>query len=1192
MSRTCARTMRAASAILALLTLFIASMPGSPTLSTAMAKNPSHRRPVPASEPADAAANKMRISKAYGNLPMSFEANRGQTDRRVKFLSRGAGYNIFLTQTEATLALYKNEEKSDSTTRGHHSNLSSVVRMRLKGANPRPRIEGLESLQGKSNYLIGNDRAKWHTDIPTFAKVQYAGVYPGIDVIYYGQQRQLEYDFRLAAGANASKIRIAFDGAQNLSIDAEGNLVLKTSSGEIIQHPPVIYQENEKGRQSIAGGYVFRGGHEIGFEVSAYDRSKPLVIDPQLVYATYLGGGDNDVANGIAVDGGGNAYIAGRTTSVNFPMTSVVDANASPPLTTAFITKLNAAGTGTVYSTIIGDGSGFIIGNDFVGTQANAIAVTSDGKACITGNNDNSGKASDFPVTSNAYQKSGLCLYGVCSFTPDRVTDAFVTVLNPQGNGLFYSTFFGGGAIGADGSNRGSDTGQAIAVDSASRAYITGLTASNNLPTKNAFQNSRQSSGEGTDAFIAVFDPALSNGNDTLLYSSFLGGTGDDIGKGIAVDSARNAYVVGSTASTDLDTKAPAGQALPPLRPFFQGGSTDAFVAKIDTTVSGASSLTYLTYFGGSGNDRAEAVAVDSAQRAYITGATGSSTASFPLLNAFDSTQNNGEAFIAKLNADGTALFYSSFLGGNNGNTSSDGEEGLGIAIDSAGNAYVTGRTTSGASFPLGAVAPPFPANLQGTAFVAKIEASLSNSTIPKLLYSTTFGGNGTSARAVTLDPKGNVYLAGSTTGSLPTTTGAFQPAFNGGSTDGFVAKISSTFNDTIGVYRPSTGEWGLRNSNSAGPANFSLRFGGQSGDQPLAGDWNGDGIDDLGVFRPSTGQFLLRQDPTTTITINFGRRGDLAVVGDWDGDGIDTIGVFRPSTSQWFLTNSKNVNNSSPAADVPVFTFGSAGDLPLAGDWDGDGIDTIGVFRPSINTFFLRNSNSGGAADISFAFGIAEDLPLAGDWNGDGIDTIGVLRPSVNIFFLSNVNAFDPANTFFFNFGQTGDLPLAGDWNGRPDPFTPPNSGVNDPGNGSSQAGLLQTFITTCSDPDGWHDIATIDFKIAKSDGNGNGVPIVLWVQFNENTNLIRFYDPDTQTWSQGEPGANLVLSSRFADLHLANTTVVGSGPTGLSVHIAWSIVFKNAAVMNNYKQYLKITDDAGLTTGFDKVGSWSVTQ
>src|SRR5437870_217105 len=261
---------------------------------------------------------------------MSFQPNRGQTDRRVKFLSRGSGYTLFLTQTEATLALYKNEEKSDSTSRTNHSSLSSVVRMKLKGANPRPKLEGLESLEGKSNYLIGNDRAGWHTNIPTFAQVRYTGVYPGIDLVYYGQQRQLEYDFRLAAGADPGKIKIAIEGADSLKIDTDGNLILKAGEGEIVQYAPAVYQEAKNGRHEVPGHYVLKGKREVGFEVSAYDRSRPLVIDPQLVYSTNLGGSGFDAANSIAADSGGNAYIVGRTNSINFPVTSVVDPNANP----------------------------------------------------------------------------------------------------------------------------------------------------------------------------------------------------------------------------------------------------------------------------------------------------------------------------------------------------------------------------------------------------------------------------------------------------------------------------------------------------------------------------------------------------------------------------------------------------------------------------------------------------------------------------------------------------------------------------------------------------------------------------------------------------------------------------------------------------------------------------------------------
>lgn len=305
-------------------------------------------------------------------------------------------------------------------------------------------------------------------------------------------------------------------------------------------------------------------------------------------------------------------------------------------------------------------------------------------------------------------------------------------------------------------------------------------------------------------------------------------------------------------------------------------------------------------------------------------------------------------------------------------------------------------------------------------------------------------------------------------------------------------------------------------------------------------------------------------------------------MVGDWNEDGKDTPGVYRPSSNTFFLTN----NNSSPTVDFS-FALGATGDLPVAGDWDGDGVTTVGVYRPSNNFFFLTNSFAT-VVDISFALGAPGDLPVAGDWDGNGTDTLGVFRPSNASFFLSN--SFATVVDLAFTFGLGGDQPIAGVWN------KPPSSGVNDPSEGSSQAGQVQQFTTTCSDIDGWRNIATIDFQIAKSspnqNGNGNGVPLVLWVQFDENNNLVHFYDPDSQSWSSGAPGANVVLSSRFADLNLAQTNVQGSGPSGRSVKINWSVVFKDAAVMKNYKQFLLITDDSGFNTGFDRVGSWSVTK
>jgi hypothetical protein len=393
-----------------------------------------------------------------------------------------------------------------------------------------------------------------------------------------------------------------------------------------------------------------------------------------------------------------------------------------------------------------------------------------------------------------------------------------------------------------------------------------------------------------------------------------------------------------------------------------------------------------------------------------------------------------------------------------------------------------------------------------------------------------------------------------------------------------------------------------LRNSNTAGSPDLTVNFG-QQGDLPVAGDWNGDGGTDIGVYRGNT--FLLAvlkltvtrpcfvcapivtatTDPLPAFT--FGQVGDLPIAGDWDGDGKHDVGVFR--NGEFFLRQPITpLSVISPIFITINFSFGQAGDKPLAGDWNGDGVDTVGFFRAIGGRFFLRNSNTAGNPDISILnLGDVGDHPVAGDWNGDGKDTIGIFRNGQ--FQLSNsaVSSSDGAADIVFSFGQAGDLPVAGDWNGL---NIPPISGVNDPASGSSRSGHTQVFTTTCSDADGWRNISTIDFKVSKSDGAGAGVPVALWVQFDQNANLIRFYNPDSQTWSEGKPGSNVVLSSRFADLYLAGTHVQGSGPTGPSVQITWEVVFKDGAVMNNYKQYLKITDDFGASTGFDKVGAWSV--
>ena len=950
---------------------------------------------------------------ALAKLPLRFERNDGQTDCEVAYLSRGRGSTLFLTRTEAVLSLRN----------------AAVLRLRMIGANADPIIAGEEQLQGTMNFFIGNDPTQWRTGVPTYRRVRYDDVWPGIDLVWHGRQNALEYDFLVAPGVDPSAIRLQVDGAKRLRLDASGNLIAETAAGDVVQHAPVLYQDGPGGRTPVAGNYVLRGATEVAFRVGAYDAARTLVIDPVLEYATYLGGSHDDDAFGIAVDAQGNAYVTGPTDSADFPRGDLLN-----DITNAwiFIAKLNADGSDLIYSSLIG-AEDYLLelrtenGNSFVAT---AIAVAADGKACITGMLDNTDNRSNFPVTENAFQTQGWC-FGVCSpFRETRGVDAFVTMLSADGRQLVYSTFYGGNKLDALASF---DRGEAIAVDDAGRIHIAGVTNSNDLPMKNGFQPSRESSKEGLDAFIAVFDPSQERGNDTLFYASFLGGSEDDHALGIAVDRDRNAYVGGKTRSRDLKTKAPVGQSLPVLQPNFKGGTFDGFVAKVNTEGLDEASLKFLTYFGGDGNDRVEAVAVDAFhQRAFIAGATNSNPESFPLLNALDSTQTNGEAFVAKLNGNGTALFYSTFLGGENGNGYDDFEEATGIAVDDAGNAYVAGNTSSGDTFPSGGLEPPLRPDLRGTVFVAKIGRANSATVPPQLVYSTTFGGAQARARGIAVDLPGNAYIAGFTGGEFPATERALQPVAAGGR-DAFIAKIASRprVPDTTGVYDPARNEFQLRNSNTPGGADLIVPFG-APGDLPVGGDWDGDGVTDVGVYRPERSEFLLRLGSGTVVTIFGGGLNDLPVAGDWDGDGFDTPGFFNDggrTGQRFFLTNARVGTTSSPDFGI-IVTAGQPGDLPLAGDWDGDGLDTVGFFRPSTNTFFQIDDLAAGVVARSFVFGDPGDLPLAGDWDANGKDDVGVFRPLTRTMRLTTDLGVTAAREFDLEVGEGS--PVGGDWDGQ----------------------------------------------------------------------------------------------------------------------------------------------------------------
>ncbi len=667
------------------------------------------------------AATDARVSERYGKLPLHFEANRGQTHKDVRFLSHGPGYSLYLTAGEAVLVLSKSNADAGRDARSAPERgdaqmpaKSVALRVSLVGAAHKPLVSGLEELPGKANYFIGRDRSKWRTNVPTYAKVQYREVYPGVDLVYYGNQRQLEYDFVLAPGADPNRIVLGFKGADKLEIDAEGSLVLHASGGDIRQDKPVIYQNIDGVRRDIAGGYVRKGANRVGFQVAAYDTRQPLVIDPVVLsYSTYLGGSAGDSGNGIAVDADGNAYVTGDASSI--PTTAGAFQTTNGGRQFAFVTKINSTGSALVYSTYLGSGVG------------NAIAVDADGNAYATGIGD-----SDFPTTTGAFQPTG--------------GGVFVTKLNPAGSALIYSTFL-----------RGSNTevGMGIAVDANRNAYVTGYTSSTDFPTTPGAIQTTFGGGE-LDAFVTKLDPSGS----ALVYSSYLGGGDFDSGLGIAVDAAGNAYITGATISTNFPTTQGAFQ------PVFGGGSNgfggDAYVAKLNPT---GSAFVYSTYLGGTTGDSGAGIAADADGNAYVTGQTTSNN--FPTTaGAFQPILSGpADAFVTKLGPGG-AVVYSTCLGG------TGGETGRGIAVDSAGNTYVIGSTNS-SDFPTtpAAFQPIFGGG--GDVFVTKLNPSGS-----ALAYSTYLGGSDfESGFGVAVDTAGNAYVTGRTSSSnFPTTAGAFQP--------------------------------------------------------------------------------------------------------------------------------------------------------------------------------------------------------------------------------------------------------------------------------------------------------------------------------------------------------------------------------------------------------------------------------
>ena len=684
--------------------------------------------------------------EAFGKLPFSFEVNRGQTDPQVRFLSRGLGYNLFLTSTETVLSLsapssggkgspgremdqvLRSRPRETSSKVKQNSSPRDLVRMRLIGADPAAQTSGLNELPGKSNYFIGNDPKKWLTDVAHYAGVQYKDVYDGVDLIYYANQRQLEYDFVVAPGADPGIIRMAYKGVRHMDIDKEGSLALDLSNGQLKQDRPLVYQVVNQTRKEVSGRFIISGKAEVSFEIGEYDSSKPLIIDPAFVFSTYLGGGRDDVGFAIAPDSAGNSYVAGRTLSTNFPTVNPYRSFNSG-LNDIFVTKLNSAGSAVLYSTYIGG-----LGDD----QAFSIAVNSAGEAYLTGFTT----STNFPL-----------LDALQPFYGGGFSDGFLVRLNSSGNGLITSTYAGGS---------GEDGGSGIALDNAGNIYGIGYTNSTDLVTINSIQPFNAG---GFDGFLLKLPPS----GNSILFSTYAGGSGDDFGNAIAVDSQGFVYAIGDTFSTNLATV----NALQPAN----AGGVDAFIAKL--TPAGTS-IVFATYCGGSGTDSGTSISLDGSGNIYALGYTNSPNFP-PSISAAQPTKALGfDAYIRKLSTNGTTVLYSTFLGGNSNDAAYD------IATDSAGNAYIIGETFS-TNFPL---MNPLKSAYEGARDVFVTKLSPAGNTI---LFSTYLGGGGDdNGFGIAADENGNAYLTGRTASSNFLTANAFQPSRQGGY-DLFVAKLITT---------------------------------------------------------------------------------------------------------------------------------------------------------------------------------------------------------------------------------------------------------------------------------------------------------------------------------------------------------------------------------------------------------------
>jgi hypothetical protein len=909
-----------------------------------------------------------RVQTSYGNLPLAFEANQGQTSPEVKFLSRGKGYTAFLTSGGMVLSLHTTSAAPVPSASSHPTS-SPTFQFRLLGANKHPQAVGENLQPGIVNYFVGNDPAQWHTRVPTYAKVRYKNVYPGIDLIYYGNHQQLEYDFAVAPGADPRQIQFAIQGADETRVDAEGNLILHTGSGELDFQSPIVYQESNGQHIPVDGGYAMKDATHIGFHLNNYDSTKPLVIDPVLVYSTYFGASDVYQATGIAVDKSGSVYVAGYSDSANFPLNTL--GSISPNTNHVVIAKLDPTGANLVYADYIGgDNQDYAI----------ALALDSANSVYVTG----STQSSNFPAV-DAYQSQQPGPYS-----------GFLTKISADGSSLLYSTYLGGNNF---------DQPAGVAIDSLGEAYVAGYTQSQNFPVANAYQaNALANQGGiyGTYGFLTKFSAAGSS----LAFSTFLAGNTNVLEGGccwpapysaitaVTVDANGNAYVAGMTNTYNF-----------PVTPgsFLTTNNTrqDATVG-FTSKFSSAGSLDYSTYFYGSGGYpiAITAITVDSTGSAYITGSA-YSDGTFPLTSTSICDPGTygfgcGYAFVTKFDSAAATLLYSTFLGPNNYATPQA------IAIDANDDAYVlssTGSSTFGETNGI----EPYDNGVD--LLVVEIDAAASTQ-----LFATYMGGNGDDmAAGIALDKNGNIFVAGSTdSNDFPTTQGSFQTA---GSSGVFVAKIGAASAPSVSL-SPHALQFGtlavgstsqsqavlLRNMGSSPLSTTSITTGGDFAETNTCGS----SVQAAGnctfsvTFTPTavglrSGSILIQDDAAgSPHVINLSGNGSGTVVAltpaslAFSGQQVETSSAAQPVT----LTNTSNAALSISTMQV-TGNYSQTNNCPAT--LAPNSSCTVNVtFTPTAsgtrNGTLTINDNAQGSPQVANLAGAGTDFSLTSSPNSDSV--------------------------------------------------------------------------------------------------------------------------------------------------------------------------------------------------------------